>query len=178
MTIYLYLKTHRITGLKYLGKTIKSDPYTYKGSGKVWSAHIKKHGYDVDTQILLATECSNELRETGLFFSKLFNVVKSSEFANLCEEEGQGGNTWDKRGRYVSEETKNKQSLVRRGVKKSDSWKQKMKKPKSQEHKEKIAASKRGVARPSITCAHCNRAIGAGNFTRWHGDNCKSRVVI
>ena len=48
MTIYyLYVKTHRITGLKYLGKT-KQDPYKYRGSGVYWTSHIKKHGYLVD----------------------------------------------------------------------------------------------------------------------------------
>lgn len=30
MPIYLYVKTHRKTGLKYFGKTVK-DPLTYKG---------------------------------------------------------------------------------------------------------------------------------------------------
>ena len=22
-------------------------------------------------------------------------------------------------------------------------------------------------------CPHCNKAVNAGNFTRWHVDNCK-----
>jgi hypothetical protein len=35
MTIYLYKKTHNITGLKYLGKTAQSNPYKYPGSGKM-----------------------------------------------------------------------------------------------------------------------------------------------
>jgi len=51
MTIYLYLKTHNKTGLKYLGKTIQ-NPYKYQGSGEYWIPHIKKHGYDVTTKIL------------------------------------------------------------------------------------------------------------------------------
>ena len=52
--IYLYLKTHNLTGLKYLGKTIK-DPYEYSGSGIVWTRHLKSHGNDVTTEILFAT---------------------------------------------------------------------------------------------------------------------------
>jgi hypothetical protein len=40
--IYLYLKKHNKTGLKYLGKTISNDPYSYQGSGKVWRRHIEK----------------------------------------------------------------------------------------------------------------------------------------
>lgn len=92
MIIYLYLKTHNKTGLQYLGKTIQ-DPFKYKGSGLVWQRHIKKHGNDVTTQILLATDDKDDLRETGVFFSKLFNVVNNKNFANLTEESGDGGAT-------------------------------------------------------------------------------------
>ena len=48
---YLYVKTHRITGLQYLGKTSRTDPYSYPGSGKRWRAHLDKHGYDFETKI-------------------------------------------------------------------------------------------------------------------------------
>ena len=89
--IYLYLKTHNKTGLKYLGKTESKDPHKYRGSGKYWKRHIEKHGYDVTTQILLITEDRNELKETGLFFSRLWNVVKSDDFANLKLEDGHRG---------------------------------------------------------------------------------------
>lgn len=88
--IYLYVKTHNKTGLKYLGKTNSKDPHEYQGSGIHWCRHIKKHGYDVSTQILLATESKEELKETGIFFSKLFNVVESNEWANLMTENGGG----------------------------------------------------------------------------------------
>ena len=90
MTNYLYVKIHNVTGLKYLGKTSRNDVYIYEGSGKYWQRHIKKYGYDVTTHILLVTEDINELKETGIFFSKLFNVVKSKEWANLMEENGNG----------------------------------------------------------------------------------------
>lgn len=89
--IYLYLKTHNKTGYKYLGKTISKDPYKYIGSGKLWKRHISKHGYDVKTEILLATDDKEELKETGIYYSNLWNVVKSKEFANLIPESGDGG---------------------------------------------------------------------------------------
>lgn len=90
MTIYLYVKTHRVTGLKYLGKTIR-DPYTYNGSGLYWKRHLKEHGTDLETQVLLATEDKDEFKETALFFSKIFNIVSSKEWANFREETGHGG---------------------------------------------------------------------------------------
>lgn len=93
MTIYLYVKTHNKTGLKYLGQTIR-DPFKYKGSGKRWVNHIKKHGYDVTTTII--HKCNNkfELKEFGIYYSNLWNVVESAEWANCTIESGSGGLTF------------------------------------------------------------------------------------
>ena len=89
--IYLYVKTHNITGLKYLGKTKSKNPNTYKGSGKRWSNHIKKHGYNVTTKILFQSENPKEIKQMGLYYSRLWNIVQSKEWANLKEESGDGG---------------------------------------------------------------------------------------
>ena len=70
--IYLYLKTHNTTGFKYLGCTIKEDPYKYKGSGKYWLKHLREHGNNFTTNILLATEDFDDARKTAKFFSKFF----------------------------------------------------------------------------------------------------------
>lgn len=169
--IYLYVKIHNKTGLKYLGKTIK-DPYKYKGSGIIWSKHIKKYGYDVTTNILLATENKNEIKEIGIFYSKLWNVVESAEWANLTVEEGQGGNTWNKKGRIISETAKMKMSKTRKGLLKSEETKLKMKKPKSEEHKKKIGLSNKGNIRPTIVCENCNKEVADITYYRWHGKNC------
>lgn len=86
---YLYTKTHLKTGLKYLGYT-KNDPHTYKGSGHYWLLHIEKHGYDVWTNVIFQTEIKSEIKEMGLYYSRLWNVVESDEWANLIEENGSG----------------------------------------------------------------------------------------
>lgn len=91
--MFLYVKTHKITGLKYLGKTEQKDPYAYKGSGLVWKRHLKKHGSFYDTEILLETDDKDELRAAGTYYSNLWNVVESSEWANLVAETGDGGDT-------------------------------------------------------------------------------------
>lgn len=90
MPIYLYVKTHRKTGLKYLGKTEKKDPHKYHGSGTGWREHIKEHGYDVDTDILRECQTYDELEEWGMYYSNLWNVVESSEWANRIPETGEG----------------------------------------------------------------------------------------
>lgn len=87
---YLYKKTHAITGLKYLGYT-KNDPLTYKGSGVLWTKHLSKHGNDVITEIICECETKDEIREKGRYYSELWNVVNSKEWANLKIEEGDGG---------------------------------------------------------------------------------------
>ena len=99
---YLYLKQHNTTGLKYLGQTKSKNPHLYLGSGKRWRNHLKKHGNDVKTSILLFTHCKEELKETGIFFSKLFNIVEDSGWANLKEETGDGG--WDYLNDYTKQE--------------------------------------------------------------------------
>lgn len=91
-TIYLYIKTHNKTGLKYLGKTIQ-NPYKYKGSGIRWVNHIKKHGYDVSTEIIYQSENAEEIKQKGIEYSIKFNIKENKEFANLKIEEGDGG--WD-----------------------------------------------------------------------------------
>ena len=91
MTIYLYVKTHNKTGLKYLGKTISEDPHKYPGSGIRWKKHLKKHGYDYSTEILRECQTENEMIEWGLYYSNLWNVKESNEWANLKEEAGDRG---------------------------------------------------------------------------------------
>ena len=91
MTIYLYVKTHNKTGLKYLGQTMAVDPHKYQGSGKYWQLHLKKHGKDFTTEILKECQTKEELIEWGLYYSNLWNVADSDSWANLKEERGDGG---------------------------------------------------------------------------------------
>lgn len=88
--IYLYIKIHNITGLKYLGKTVQ-DPHKYKGSGKRWINHLKKHGNDVTTLIVGKFDTLEDLRSTSIPMSEHFNIVDSTEWANLRPETGDGG---------------------------------------------------------------------------------------
>lgn len=90
MAIYLYKKTHRKTGLNYLGKTTQ-DPSKYKGSGLIWIRHIKKHGNDVETTILKECSSNEEVKVWGLHYSNLWNIVESNEWANIKPEAGEGG---------------------------------------------------------------------------------------
>jgi hypothetical protein len=89
-TIYLLVKTHNKTGLKYLCQTTRRDYNKYPGSGIYWKRHLKTHGYDITTKVI--KECANreEMIYWGNYYSDLWNVVESSEWANLKPEEGNG----------------------------------------------------------------------------------------
>ena len=86
----LYVKTHNVTGLKYLGQTSKSDPHRYAGSGKYWLRHLKKHGNDWTTEILCESENKQTINEMGIYYSNLWKVVENNNWANLKPESGDG----------------------------------------------------------------------------------------
>lgn len=185
-SIYLYVKTHNITGLKYLGKTMK-DPFKYKGSGKHWLRHIKKHGNEVFTEIIFQTENEEELKEKGLYYSQLWNIVESDEWANLVTEMGQGNDT-SKHINYVDLVKKRKknnkkwlqteESNIKRSIAHKEYWKsEKSLHRHRKEQKEFI-----GPPRPpgwylnnkrKHMCPHCNNVGDLRNMKRWHFDNCK-----
>lgn len=89
--MFLYVKTHS-TGLKYLGKTV-FDPFTYKGSGTHWLRHLNKHGEEHTTEILLETDDKELLKQKAIYYSELYDVVKSKQWANIVPEQGDGGDT-------------------------------------------------------------------------------------
>lgn len=96
MTIYtLYIKTHNLTGLKYLGQT-RQDPYDYLGSGVDWTEHLLKYGEDVHTDILFQSNNIDDRNYWGRYYSRYFNVVTAVDdygnkiWANRIPETGGG----------------------------------------------------------------------------------------
>lgn len=138
---YLYIKKHTKTGLQYLGYTSKSDPFAYIGSGKYWKLHLEKHGFDYETTILQRCFSKNAVKEWGLFYSKLWSVAKSNKWANLIDEQGEGGACFGKiNGMYGKKhtlKTRQLQSLIKRDKpnKNLKGYKQ------SQSHKDALSAS-------------------------------------
>lgn len=92
MNIYLYHKRHAVTGLNYFGKTT-TNPYTYNGSGVYWNAHLKRHGFLIETLEVWEFDNVDECSKFALDFSVNHNIVESTEWANLILEDGKmGGN--------------------------------------------------------------------------------------
>lgn len=181
--IYLYLKTHNKTGLKYLGKT-KKDPYVYKGSGVYWKAHLKKHGNDVTTEILFKSDNIDEIKETGLLLSKQFNIVESKDFANLIEENGIGGitTTCFKKGDVPFNKGKKMPIISQKRKEYWDQWRKDNPDYKSK-WKKYIKKGKENWIRADNTsklnatllqCPYCGVECNVGNAKRWHFDKCKN----
>jgi hypothetical protein len=105
MTIYLYIKTHNKTGLKYFGKTVSKNPRKYKGSGLLWTRHINKHGNDVNTEIYGEYIDSELAKKDAIKFSTDNNIVESSDWANLKIECLDGG--WDHINSLSNKERRN-----------------------------------------------------------------------
>lgn len=129
MKTYLYIKTHNVTGLKYFGKTF-NNPFVYRGSGIRWLNHIRKHGYDVSTEIIFVSEDINELSSFAIEFSLNNKIVESEEWANLTIETGKDGGPI---GPYkpkppISDKTRKKLSEWQKGKKLSDEHKRKISK--------------------------------------------------
>lgn len=203
MTIYLYKKTHCITGLQYLGKTTAKDPHSYSGSGKYWKAHLNKHGFIYDTEILRECATNDEVKHWGEFYSVLWNVVESEDWANLKVESGDGGDPGPigrgkiaeaQAGRKHTPEENAHKSKRQTGIKRSPEYlakkiglKYKKSKPRTKPNRnkgkpgslaQKQAAITNGIARIGVkqtltTCPHCSKTGGSQTMPRWHFDNCR-----
>ena len=94
------------------------------------------------------------------------------------------------RGKVASEETRKKQSEAKLGKKRppfTEQTRDKIRQAKlgsknpsygktpSEETKEKLRQANQGQ-KETFTCAHCGKVGGGGSMTRWHFDNCKSKV--
>lgn len=121
--IYLYVKEHSVTGLKYFGKTGSKDPFKYPGSGVDWKKHIDFYGKELIRTIELWGFDTQELcTEFAIEFSIQNNIVESDKWANMQIENGKNGplgQTGEKShtfGRKPSEKTLEKMK-ERRGEK-------------------------------------------------------------
>ena len=108
---WLYIKQHNITGLKYFGKTISKDPYSYRGSGNRWINHLKIHGDDISTLWCELFTNVDVLVEFATQFSIENKIVESDMWANLIDENGLDG------GGSPSIETRNKIGTANKGRK-------------------------------------------------------------
>lgn len=140
MTIYFYVAEHKVTGLKYFGKTINANP-SYKGSGTRWLRHMKKHGRcHVSLDYIASFENVDEAKLFANDFSIKNDIVSSKLWANSIPETGTDGGVIgllhsEERKAKISnsmkaswtEERRKLQSTKTKGLKRSAETKRKMK---------------------------------------------------
>lgn len=187
-TIYLYIKKHSITGLKYFGKTTQRNPFKYTGSGTKWLNHCKKHGIEnIITLEVWGFDDPELCTEFALSFSKSNNIVESKEWANQIPEDGKNGmprnsefredyykkvvqsrRKASKKNGYNWHSLETKQKIGNGCRNPSEETLKKMRRPKSQEQIEKMKRKKEVVS-----CPHCNKTGGSNLMKRYHFANCK-----
>jgi len=166
MTIYLYAKQHAVTGLRYFGKTTR-DPYKYNGSGKYWTSHCNKHGWDIVTTWVHAYDDIRLCEQEALFFSKVYDIVESNDWANLKPENGINGGTV--KGHKKSDSARLKMSIAKKG------------KPSGRHTNYRLgitgySSSLKGTVQEKITCPHCSLTGGKYGMKRYHFENCKDKI--
>lgn len=195
----LYIKKHKITGLRYLGKYTKEDIENYLGSGKRWNNHIKKHGKES-----IITEWVSDwfndpilLQEIALFISKEYDIVNSNEWANLKPEYGiEGHKLFGKsNGMYGSSRTgENNPFYKKEHTKKTKELISKKKKGKKQtkefcENRSKIIKNNNpmnniesveklrqsALKRSKLLCVYCDNSFDPGNFKKYHSEKCRHK---
>ena len=153
---HLMIKRHRVTGLMYFCKTIRSDPVKYRGSGKMWKNHLKEFGDNVETVWSQLFNDRDDIVEFATLFSEFHNIVSDPIWANLIPEKGIGSfgtsgrlrpETPEEklnRGKSISVAKKGK-SNGRMGYVHTDTTKEKIKAQIGWKHSEEALSKMRGI---------------------------------
>ena len=111
---YIYIKKCCHCDLLYLG--ITKEIKKYKGSGKYWNNHLKKH--KCNQQNIFVKKFNNEeyFLKCCESLSKFLDVVNSKHFANLMYETGKdGGDTFSGKSKEEQEKIRKKLSESSKG---------------------------------------------------------------
>lgn len=210
----VYKVTNLINGKIYVGVHKTNNPYdSYMGTGRLILKAINKYGIDnFSKEIIKVYDSSDEKENERLAFlleSQIVNqdFIDDENTYNL-DLGGRGGigRSKDVRKRIsntmknivkppVSQETKDKISLARKGTTLSEEHKLKIGKASSGRRmsasaKNKIRSAFIGKPRtekdknsmreaflktPNKTCPYCGAECKPAPYKRWHGENCKAR---
>lgn len=87
LPVYLYIKTHVGSGIKYFGRTT-ANPHTYPGSGSDWKKLLRDECSEVTTEIYGVYTDEEKLAQAALQFSEENNIVRDPMWANKRPEPG------------------------------------------------------------------------------------------
>ena len=217
LTIYLGSKLPPF----YIGSSsLKRIQAGYKGSVKsklyknIWKEELKNNPSLFKTKIISLHDTNASAKRKELEFHKKLNVVKSTMYINMSIASPNGffgmnvdGVNNPFYGKKHTNDQRGKWSVSRKGVEpwnknKTSVYSQetlhKMKRPKTEEHKNSLKKSKKDTSKmgkytrskehieslssfvknkPKIICPHCNKTVDYLNAKRWHLNNCKFYVT-
>ena len=160
--MHIYKTTNLINGKIYIGQTSKSKQ-GYLGSGPIILKAVKKYGKENFSNEIIE-ECSSkeQLNEREIYWIKFYKATDRNTGYNISTG-GNGGNLGEIVNKKISDITKSsgrmKGNTLRlgkipynKGIPMSEKQKEKMKKPKSEEHKNNLSKSKIGKHTKQILC--------------------------
>jgi hypothetical protein len=186
--------------LKYFGKTTRLTVTNgrYRGGGKYWQKHINKHGVRLVETIWKSEVYTDKEKciEFGLAFSELFDIVNSSEWANLEPENGINGfvpgTQSALKGRILTAEHKANISASTKGRDapnkglpsplkgkvsplkgRTDRAIKGRPSPKRGLPNPGASTANKGVPKKLLTCPQCGTDMAVNVIYRYHFDNCK-----
>ena len=125
----------------------------------------------------------NRIKINSRVFEKLkneANAARSEALAGRTHTDEAKAKIKEKRAlQVISDETKEKMSRAHKGRKQPHDAVEKMRefhlgRKRSEETKQRLREER--ARRVPLVCEHCGKSVLPGNFHRWHGDNCKSKV--
>lgn len=174
-----YLEKHHIVPKSVGGSDDKSN-LVLLTAREHYLCHwlLAKHTNDKRMWLAFSMMCVSSNKHQRITNGRMF---EQSKIARTFAMSGENNPMFGKKSfcKQHSEETKEKIRLSKLGKKRTPF----SRKPASDDTKDKISKSKtgipsklKGVPMKKRECPYCHQMISiGGNYTRWHGDNCKSK---
>lgn len=179
---YVLSSSSSPTEYRYIGETnnLKYRLYTHlfaaRKSKKRWALlnWITKH-VNLGEKIILTPICVCD-RDTY----EITLIAKARELGwNILNIQDGGTTSGAMKNKKHSSETKQRMSLQRKGVKKTQAHKDNIAdtlsgRTFSTEHLHNLSVSAK--TKPKVSCEHCGISLTKTNYTKWHGNKCRRRV--
>lgn len=168
---FVYVWFNRINHRYYIGSRKGHPNDGYIGSGVAFKSAYKKYGPENFVRHIEYYGPDYRQEETDLI--RFFDACNCPESYNIMHI--------DQTGCSISDATRAKMSVSKKGKKRSLEAREAisrgktglMRKPFAEEHRAKMSAARKGVPKPKIECPHCGKVGGNSAMKRYHFDNCK-----
>jgi len=165
--MFIYKTTNLKNQKIYIGQTSKSEEEEYLGSGLILLKAIKKYGKEVFSREIIEF-CENKKKADiqEKYWIKFYSA-NTREIGYNISQGGNGGNLGDEVNRKISDAIKKGGWLIgnqhlkgkipyNKGISMPEEQKEKLRKPKSEEHKLNLSRARKGIGSKLILCLNNN----------------------